>query len=100
MVEYPQATDEQIKEGKGLAWLSYFNWLFIIPLLVHKDNPFSRWHAVQGLTLFIAEVIWIILMIIVGPIIAAMGGPLTTGGAICGTIWLIVGIIAIVIILG
>ena len=62
MAEYPQATEAQIKDGKGLAWLSYFGILFLIPLLANKDNPYSRWHAVQGMTLFIAYVVLIIVL--------------------------------------
>ncbi|MBN2380431.1 hypothetical protein JXM67_11585 [candidate division WOR-3 bacterium] len=99
MAEYPSATEEQIKEGKGIAWLSYWGIFFLIPLLAHKDNPYSRWHAVQGLTLCIAEVIWVILWIILGAIIGAIGGPFTVGGRICGTIWTIIGIVGVWILL-
>ena len=56
-LNFPEATEEQIKEGKSLAWLSYFGILFLIPLLVYKDNPFSKYHARQGMVLFFAEVV-------------------------------------------
>jgi len=91
MADYPSATEEQIKEGKGLAWLSYLGILFLVPLLSNKDNPFSRWHAVQGMTLLIAYVIWIILGVIIGAIIGAIGR-FTVIGGICAVVWLIISI--------
>ena len=45
------------KEEKDLtAILSYIGILFLVPLLVCKDNAFAQFHAKQGLVLFIAEI--------------------------------------------
>ena len=45
------------KEEKDLtAVLSYIGILFLVPLLVRKDDAFVQFHAKQGLVLFIAEV--------------------------------------------
>jgi len=39
--------------------LSYLGILCLIPLLAKKDDPEVRWHAKNGLALFIAELIWV-----------------------------------------
>ncbi|MBU4512071.1 DUF4870 domain-containing protein [Patescibacteria group bacterium] len=47
------------KKGEGenlIAILSYIGLLFLVPLLASKDNAFAKFHAKQGLTLFIAEI--------------------------------------------
>ncbi len=52
---------EEKKESKEqnnmIAILSYIGILFVIPLLVEKDNDFVQYHAKQGMTLFIAEIV-------------------------------------------
>ncbi|HOV22004.1 MAG TPA: hypothetical protein P5150_06685 [Candidatus Ratteibacteria bacterium] len=53
-----------IDEGKGLAWLSYLGLLLLIPLLVNKDNEYSKFHVKQGLVLLICGIITRILWII------------------------------------
>ena len=39
------------------AALSYWSWLFIIPLIFKKDDPFVKLHLNQGLVLFIISVL-------------------------------------------
>lgn len=102
--KFPEATEEQIKEGKSLAWLAYLWILFLIPLLAHKDNPFSKYHARQGMVLFFLEIIlgiiWGILAAIAGAIAIATYG----GGAIClvlvhivmSILWILVAVAAII----
>lgn len=46
-----------INVNKGLACLSYLSILFIIPLLVNRQSPFTKFHINQGIVLFIIEVI-------------------------------------------
>jgi uncharacterized membrane protein len=46
--------------------LSYLGLLALIPLLVKKEDPDLQWHAKNGLTLFGAEICWVILQIILG----------------------------------
>lgn len=101
---FPEATEEQIKEGKSLAWLSYLGILFLIPLLAHKDNPFSKYHARQGMLLFFLEVILGILWAILGAIAGAIAVATYGGGAICllllgivmGILYLVVAVFAII----
>ena len=51
----PTCTKEEIKEGKGVAWLAYI--VFFLPLLFKKNNPFVRWHANEGLELFFMDIL-------------------------------------------
>jgi len=51
-------TPEEIEDGKGLAWLSYVGWLFLIPLIAKKDNKFCKAHAKQGLVLGVSILLW------------------------------------------
>ena len=54
---YPQVniTDAQMK--KGMAIISYFYILVLIPIFAAKNDPFARYHANQGLILFILQFI-------------------------------------------
>jgi len=52
---------EQIEEGKSIAWLSYILILVLVPLLIQRENPYTKFHIKQGLALLIT---WIILYII------------------------------------
>jgi uncharacterized membrane protein len=49
-----------VDKNKVFAILAYLGILFIVPLLVAKDSPFAKYHANQGLTLFLA---WIVLSV-------------------------------------
>jgi len=55
-----------IDEGKSLAWLSYLGLLLLIPLLVNKDNEYSKFHVKQGLVLLISGIAASIVSIIFG----------------------------------
>ena len=50
--------EKYIKEGKSIAWLSYLGILVIIPVLTQKENPYTKFHIKQGLTLFIFSFAW------------------------------------------
>lgn len=75
---------DDIVKNKAYAILSYFSVLVLIPLLLAKDSKFARYHANQGLVLFIFEII--------GSVIATIVGAISTGlGSICsGLIGLLV----------
>jgi len=49
---------KDIEEGKGLAWLSYLGIFILIPLLIQKDNPYTKFHIKQGLILLIISFGW------------------------------------------
>ena len=56
--------EEQVREGKFFAVISYVSFLCIITLVLKKDNKFALYHAKQGLVLFVMEVAAFILSII------------------------------------
>jgi len=60
---HPQ-TEQEIREGKFFAIISYVSFLCILTLILKKDNKFALYHAKQGLVLFVMEVVAFILSII------------------------------------
>ena len=74
------------------AILSYFGILFIIPLLVCKDDAFAQFHAKQGLVLFIAEIATMFIAWI--PIIGWLVG------FIAWILWVILSLMGIINVLG
>ena len=56
--------EQQVREGKFFAVISYVSFLCIITLILKKDNKFALFHAKQGLVLFVMEVAAFILSII------------------------------------
>jgi uncharacterized membrane protein len=67
--------EQEIREGKFFAIISYVSFLCILTLVLKKDNKFALYHAKQGLVLFVMEVIAFILSIIplLGWIIGVLG---------------------------
>jgi len=89
--ETPQTPAKQ-GDKNLVAILSYFGILFLIPMLAVKDNSFVKFHAKQGLVLFIAEIATTLITWV--PIIGWIGGP------ILYIIWFVFSIIGIVNVLG
>ena len=56
--------EQEVREGKFFAIISYVSFLCIITLVLKKDNKFALYHAKQGLVLFVMEVAAFILSII------------------------------------
>jgi len=56
--------EQEIRDGKFFAIISYVFFLCIITLALKKDNKFALYHAKQGLVLFVMEVAAFILSII------------------------------------
>lgn len=48
---------EDIDRTKSLAWLSYLGILFLIPMLINKDSPYTKFHVNQGIVLCIADAV-------------------------------------------
>ncbi len=65
-----------VRANKVYAVLAYFGILVLIPILAAKDSPYARYHANQGLILFILQIIVIILGKIVG-FLGTIGGLIT-----------------------
>ncbi len=47
---------EDVKNNKAVAALSYLFILFLVPLLFRRKSYFSRMHAKQGLAMFVVEI--------------------------------------------
>ena len=55
--KYIIVRDKDITDNKVMAVLAYIGILFLIPLLAAPNSRFARFHANQGLVLFLAEVV-------------------------------------------
>lgn len=53
----PDAVGAVVSSSNFLAALSYVWILFLIPLLGKRQDPLCQYHAKQGLTLFLVEVV-------------------------------------------
>jgi len=82
------ATQEQIKEGKFFAVISYIGFLCIVSLVLKKENPFAAYHAKQGLVLFVIEVVSFIISII--PFIGVLINLVVSTCCVLASIWGIV----------
>ena len=52
---YYDAVFDDAARNKGMGMLCYIGPFFLIPLLTRKNSPFIRFHANQGLVLFLME---------------------------------------------
>lgn len=60
---------QDVEKNKVMAILAYLGILFLVPLLAAKDSPFARFHANQGILLFIVEAAWWLIMLILSIVI-------------------------------
>ncbi len=58
--------------NKGMAILSYFGLLVLIPIFAAKRSPFARFHANQGLVCFLFEVVYSIVKGVLENILVAV----------------------------
>ena len=81
-----QFDKDDIEKNKVMGLLAYI--LFFIPLLAAKDSPFARYHANQGLVLFLAAILSSVILIIpiLGWIIAPILSIVITVLAVTGII--------------
>lgn len=52
-----QFDPNDIQQNKVMAILAYLGILFLVPLLAAPQSPYARFHANQGLVLFIADIV-------------------------------------------
>ncbi len=79
---------QDIEQNKVMALLSYLGLLFLVPLLAAKDSKFARFHANQGLVLFLAEIVLGVVNVIpvLGCIVSGIGSIAVLVLAILGII--------------
>ncbi len=56
-----EVTPEDAEKNKFMGILAYLGILCLVPILAAKDSPFAKYHANQGLVLFIG---WVALAIV------------------------------------
>lgn len=60
-----QFDPRDIEQNKVMAILAYFGILVLVPIFAAKESKFARYHANQGLILFIASIVlWIAVSIL------------------------------------
>ena len=90
---------QDIEKNKFMAILAYFGILVLIPIFVAKDSKFARFHANQGLVLFIAAVLYSVAYSILSGLIVAISWRLYWLVSIVGLlgliflVWFVLGII-------
>jgi len=57
-------TIDEIKEGAPFAAISYIFFLWILTFMYRKDNQFAKYHAKQGIVIFVGELMCIFLSLI------------------------------------
>ena len=90
---------DDVSKNKAMAILAYFGPLCFIPMFAAKDSKFARFHANQGLTLFIACVAWSIAYSILNWIILAISWRLYFVSSIiglCSLVFLVLAVLGIV----
>jgi Predicted membrane protein len=88
-----QFNKADIEQNKVMAILAYFGVLFIVPLLAAPNSQYAKFHANQGLVLFISEIIVGIASSILTAIIWIIG-PLV--GSLLGLVIFILAVIGII----
>ncbi len=78
-------------EDKIFAALGYVSILFVVPLILKHDSDYVYFHARQGLTLFLAEVvIWFVLFMLESFVVAlAPRSTLNIVGMLGNVAWLL-----------
>ncbi|MDO5033686.1 MAG: zinc ribbon domain-containing protein [Eubacteriales bacterium] len=58
-------TNKDKEKNRGVAVLAYIPLLFLVPMLTAQDSPYARYHANQGLVLFICTfAVWMLSRIL------------------------------------
>ncbi len=86
---YRDFIDRDVLENKGMAALSYFGILFLIPLIARKDSPFVRFHLNQAISLFLARIaLWAFAIFTggLGAALSALGGLFAFGCTVLGIV--------------
>lgn len=79
---------EDAEKNKIFGILAYLGILCLVPILVAKDSPFAKYHANQGLALFLVWIVIGITLYVVNIIIAMLPGALGFLSAIFGLLYL------------
>ena len=84
------------QDNKTMAILAYIGFLVFIPMFAAKESKFARFHANQGLVLFIIEAAYGILYAILSAIIFAISWRLLFLVTIIGILSLVFVVLAVI----
>lgn len=88
---------KDIADNKVMAVLAYFGFLVFVPIVAAKDSKFARFHANQGLILFITAVVYWVAYLIVTAVLTAISWRLgAAAGVILSLFWIIFSVFAII----
>lgn len=62
-----------VAQNKVMGILAYIGILVLVPILAAKDSPYARFHANQGLVLFIVEIAWSVVYFVLALILGLVG---------------------------
>lgn len=100
-MDTPNTTGEfdpnDISQNKAMAVLSYLAILVLIPILAAPESKFARYHANQGLTLFITEIAYVIVESVLGLIFGLIP---VVGGILNGILGLVHIVFLVLAVLG
>ncbi len=88
--------NDDIEKNKTMALFAYLGPLVLVPILAAKDSQFARFHANQGLVLFIADIIFGIAYNIITSIILSISWRLYFLISIIGLFWLVFAVLGII----
>ena len=87
------AADQDVKDNKVFAILAYFGILVLVPIFAAKESVYARFHANQGLVLWITSII----LNVAGSILGVFGELLGVLGFLTGLISGAAGIFTLVL---
>jgi uncharacterized membrane protein len=89
-------SQQDINSNKVMAILAYLGILVLVPIFAAKESKFARFHANQGLVLFLAEIAFYIVLTIVSAIILAISWKLYFIITILSLVWIVFLVLAII----
>lgn len=91
---YVQYDPQDIQQTRTLAWISYLGLLFLIPMFVYRNSPYTKFHVNQGIVLCIFEVAVSIILRLVG---AVLGFVPIVGRLVMTPLWLAYSVLSLVL---
>ena len=79
---------EDAEKNKIFGILAYLGILCLVPILAAKESPFAKYHANQGLVLFVLEIVIWIALFVINIVLAMLPGGLGFLSAIFGLLYL------------
>ena len=79
---------EDADKNKIFGILAYLGILCLVPILAAKDSPFAKYHANQGLVLFVFEIVIWIALFVLNIVISMLPGGLGFLSAVLGLVYL------------